>query len=783
MLKFTTLFKKFGCCQIITSVTRPGKYRSSCIDWIVTNSNYVSEAGVSDIMISDHYAVHCVKKKKREHVEYVHHYLRNYKLYNAENFVNLFRHRLSQIDYFEIDDPNVFRHHIYSIAINILEVMCPFRRYKQREIPTPWIIPDIYREIRIRSQIVRLFNRTRSNLTLTLLRRQRNKVNGMIENAKRDYIITSLRKNSRNPRKFWRIINNMLKGTAEKSQTTQFIDPDTNNPIQDGLQSDFLNSYFCNISRRLGLSNEPIIDPEITNDLDGMYGVIDDVFELSEDEILTAELEMIVKDIDVSKSSCVHGISTLICKHIMTNFSNEISYIYRQSTKLAIFPEQWSKGCITVIPKSGRSSDPSNWRPITQTSIFAKAFEKLVYRRMNFYLEANQILTPFQYGFRPQRSTQQSVFDFLKFVYSSLNNKKLFSAICLDVSKAFDCLNHDVLLFKLSKMGFSPLTLSWFKSYLSRTQVVKFNEVTSTVLPIITGIGQGTILGPLLFILYINDIVQSKGNLMINMYADDCILFKSVNNWNHMSDLIQSDLNNINAWCTRNRLQLSHKKSKVLLIGSSNKLGHVDYNIRIKLDNIPLEFVDNYKYLGITIDKNMDLTCLLSTVKKSVSNHLFKLRKLRKFITQDCAIIIYKQTILPLLDYSGFLINSCNISDRNELQVLQNDALRTCFNVRRRDRMSIKLMHKNANLLSLDQRRKMQLLSLMFIHKTNHAVQRRFDRATRAADRYTFYLERYKNVKYKNSPYYKSSELWDSLPLMTINCDNVFEFRQHLKKR
>ena len=212
-------------------------------------------------------------------------------------------------------------------------------------------------------------------------------------------------------------------------------------------------------------------------------------------------------------------------------------------------------------------------------------------------------------------------------------------------------------------------------------------------------------------------------------------------------------------------------------------MNSVDYGSKIELDNTPLNFVNCYKYLGITIDKNMDLTGHFSIVKKTVTNHLFRLRKIRKFINQDCAVLIYKQTILPLLDYSGFLLNSCNVSDRHDLQILQNDALRTCYNVNRRDRLSIRKMHHDANLLSLDHRRKMQLLSLMFIHKMNNNVQRPILRATRGADRYRFNLERYNNVKYKNSPYYKGSELWDTLPLTTVDCDSVFEFKQLLKKR
>ena len=632
-------------------------------------------------MISDHYAVHCIKKKKREHVEYVYRYLRNYTLYNVENFVNLFRLHLARVNFFEIDDPNILWQHIHSIALDILEIMCPYRRYKQRAFPSPWLTPEIYREIRIRTRLVKMFNCSRTNLLLTMMRRQRNKVNGLIESAKRSYILNSLRRNTKNPRKFWRIINDMLKGTSNMSQSVQFQDPDTDTPVPDGSQSDFLNSYFCNISQRLGLSSDPEIDPESVNGLHDFYGEIDSLFDLSEDEILGPELEDIVKTIDISKSSCVEGISTLICKHIMTHFSNEISYLFRRSITSGIFPTEWSKGCITVIPKSGRLSDLSNWRPITQTSIFAKTLEKLVHHRMISYFDENLILSPYQYGFRTQRSTQQSIFDFLKFVYSSLNNKKLFCAICLDVCKAFDCINHDVLLFKLSKIGFSQSSLAWFKSYLTRTQVVKFNDVTSGILPIITGIGQRTILGPLLFIFYINDIIIAKGNLMINIYADDCILFKSGNNWDSMIDLIQPDLDNIVLWCKRNRLKLSQNKSKVLLIGSLNKLRNVDYATMVNLDNVPLNFVECYKYLGITIDKTMDLTKQLSLVKKTVMNHLFKLRKICKYINQECAVIIYKQTILPVLDYSGFLLHSCNVSDRHDLQILQNDALRTCYNV------------------------------------------------------------------------------------------------------
>ena len=156
--------------------------------------------------------------------------------------------------------------------------------------------------------------------------------------------------------------------------------------------------------------------------------------------------------------------------------------------------------------------------------------------------------------------------------------------------------------------------------------------------------------------------------------------------------------------------------------------------------------------------------------------------KIRNNINTECAVTIYKQTILPLLDYSGFLLISGNVSDRNDLQTYQNDALRVCFNVRLRDRISIVQMHRRAKLLSLEQRRQVQLLNLMFIFKLKYdGVRRVHARNTRATDIYSFTRERYHNNKYKNSPFYKGALIWDSLHVDIRRSVNLNEFRKALK--
>ena len=268
----------------------------------------------------------------------------------------------------------------------------------------------------------------------------------------------------------------------------------------------------------------------------------------------------------------------------------------------------------------------------------------------------------------------------------------------------------------------------------------------------------------------------------VNMYADDCILFISGNDWSKMKLKMQPELNGIHEWCDTNKLQLNVKKCKTLLIGSRSKLSKVDFTKYLKIGDNILHFVDKYKYLGTIIDKEMNLTALLSDLKKTVLHKLYVLRKLRPYITEKCAISIYKQTILPHFDYVGFMLLSCNKSDCDDLQIIQNDALRTCYNVKRRDRLSISNMHKRSKLLSLQQRRTMQLLSLMFLHKKDPINLKIPARNTCAAERTEFHVERFQNLKYKNSPFYIGAEIWNSLDINLVNADCLFQFKKGLSK-
>ena len=173
----------------------------------------------------------------------------------------------------------------------------------------------------------------------------------------------------------------------------------------------------------------------------------------------------------------------------------------------------------------------------------------------------------------------------------SLNNKKIFGAACLDISKAFDCINHKLLLAKLVKFGLSNGSINWFKSYLDRTQQLTYNGSTSKTISVNSGIGQGTIIETIIFLIYINDIVLTLPDVHINMYADDCILYSTGNTWDQVFNRVRVALTIFDNWCLRNRMVLNAAKSKCLIIGRRTKLSRIDYYTKLAVRGISLDYV------------------------------------------------------------------------------------------------------------------------------------------------------------------------------------------------
>ena len=317
-----------------------------------------------------------------------------------------------------------------------------------------------------------------------------------------------------------------------------------------------------------------------------------------------------------------------------------------------------------------------------------------MYNRLLDFVTNNEIFSPYQYGFRPNRSTYMAINDLSCKITSDLDNKHYSLGIFLDLSKAFDTLNHDILLDKLYAYGIRGLANSWIKNYLSgRKQYVSYNNTNAAFNDIVCGVPQGSILGPLLFLLYINDLPLSSPSSHFIIFADDTNILFSHEDPVQLEKLINTELKEISNWFKLNKLSLNIDKTNFMIF--KNKYNNKPMpDFKIEIDNKHIEQVDTTKFLGILIDNNLTWKAHTSHITKIVSKYNGIIRKVRPFLNSESLHTLYNTLILPYLTYCTIVWGDKNNSNLNSLFITQKKIVRTCTN-------SLWLVHTTPLFISL----------------------------------------------------------------------------------
>ena len=249
-------------------------------------------------------------------------------------------------------------------------------------------------------------------------------------------------------------------------------------------------------------------------------------------------------------------------------------------------------------------------------------------------------------------------------INTKLNMKEKTVALFIDFKKAFDCVQYSVLLQKLKNMGFSQQTVQWMNDYLTdRKQKTYANGTTSDLNTITQGVPQGSILGPLLYILYANDIEQNILKSKVTFYADDTVIYASHKKPKIAMKKVQKDLNRLQKWCDKNGLFINPKKTKFMIV-SNRKFDFKNTKHVLKMNSEELQRVPTYTYLGITLDEHLSYEAHTKSIISKVSGKVLQLRKIRSFISSKAALLIYKNMILPILEYGDIYQQQWN-SEKN----------------------------------------------------------------------------------------------------------------------
>ena len=500
------------------------------------------------------------------------------------------------------------------------------------------------------------------------------------------------------------------------------------------------------------------------------------------DTIVVDRLELLklLKDLNTTKSSAIENLSSRLVKDSLVCLIDQFLFLVNLSFRTGTFPTDCKKAIIIPLPKDGDLSNCNNYRPISLLPVPGKIIEKIYHSRLMSYLEDNHILTDKQGGFRKNNSTINTVANFTHEIYSAVNNHEISLTTFIDFSKAFDTVNHEILLAKLKLLGIKNNNFSWLENYLTdRKQCTLVAGTTSEFMKITCGVPQGSILGPLLFLLYVNDMPDVVKDSSIYLYADDTVLLNYGKNMINVKNDMQRDLGKIASWCGRNKLSLNIKKTKNMLFGSRHKLKRTKCD-KLQINDAKLEFVSQYKYLGVILDSNLAFTKHLNNVIRIVSHKINLLAKVRRYLDNRASLLIYKTMILPYFDYGDILFMKSQKHLLSKLDHLQKRALKMCLHIT--GDVPENILLTSADVAHLGRRREAHILNYMYKNKEKEELLDMKNVNTRSRVAPLFKTVIPSCEKYKNSALYHGAILWNMLTVNIRNIDSFDSFKAHQKK-
>ena len=397
--------------------------------------------------------------------------------------------------------------------------------------------------------------------------------------------------------------------------------------------------------------------------------------------IVEEEVIKIIYKFNQNKSAGHDDIGNFIVKRIAKEISVPLTLIFNTSISTGIVPDELKIAKVIPIYKKDSPEVFSNYRPVSVLPCFSKILERLVFNRCMNYLDTHDILNKKQFGFRCNHSTYMAILELVDKISMAVENNETTAGIFLDLSKAFDTIDHNILLYKLEYYGFRGKVLKWFTDYLyNRKQYVLYNSYKSEYKNILCGVPQGSILGPLLFILYVNDITNTSNVLEFVLFADDTTITYSHSDIISKFDMINSELQEVTNWFKANKLSVNASKTNYMLLGTNHKLSRLDENASIILDNTHLKRVNDTKFLGVTIDENLNWTNHIETISKNISRGVGIINKLKHFVPEGVLYSLYCTLILPYINYGIIAWGSSNKSNLDRILKLQKKSVRIIFN-------------------------------------------------------------------------------------------------------
>ena len=662
----------------------------------------------------------------------------------------------------------------------LLDKHAPLKKPSKKQIKRqnkPWITQGIIKSVgKKRSLFVKLKKLKSKNKNTDEIHKKykyyTDTINKLKRKCKKDYYQNYFNENSANSRKLWTGINKLL-NRGKKKQGTIFLEE--NGLISDPFKvANKFNDYYLSIADKL-CEKIPKVNNKFQDFLKNPNRNNLTLKETTPDEIVK-----IINDLDGKKSGDIFNISPDLVKLNAQVNSQILTIIFNQSIQEGCFPTAMKTAKILPLHKGDSVLSVGNYRPISLLPIFSKIFERLIYNRLIEFITANNILTELQFGFQRNKSTEQAVAS----IISALNQDKILgnSSYCifLDFAKAFDTVNHEILLAKLNHYGISGISHTLLKCYLSnRSQQTEINGILSDSGIIKHGVPQGSVLGPLLFLLYINDIRESSNILKFFLFADDTTVYYSDKTDPNTENLLNQELSKVSTWLAANKLSLNVKKSNFLHF-HNNKRKHKP-TINLKLNGIDVEEKEVTKYLGVLIDNKLSWKPHIECVKTKLARGNGMISKIRYYVNDLCLLNLFYSFIQSHVNYNLINWSSTYPSYLNAIDLKIKSAVRMIsFKNKYEHSRPLYLKHNILPLNELIKHKKANLLWKICHGYIKRPLSQYFAHNIRNPLR--FNIPNPNNDLEKNQLIYSSIKYWNSIPLSIRNTSTLNSFNEKHKK-
>ena len=682
---------------------------------------------------------------------------------------------------------NTFR----ELFTGVLDQVAPQKEIRVKQRTEPWMTAEILNLIKERDHFLSLHKKYKKHEHYKQYCYLRNKVQREVKSAKSSYFTNKIEENRNEPKKLWEQLKNL--GYKDKAQDTKIV-LNIYNQLCHDLKTivNHFNSFFTNVASEL-VKKLPSAK--------GFYNTTSNLFvnffkkrnpsnkklilkEVSEDFVFKE-----LSSLNISKSTGLDEIPARFIRDGAHIIKTPITAIINQSIISGVVPQSMKYARVKPLYKKNSPLEVGNYRPVSILSIVSKILERSVYKQVIDFLQENNMLYDLQSGFRSKYSTDTCLIYLLDYIRSN-NAKGLYTGmIMLDLQKAFDTVDHNILCNKLKVMGIE--SIDWFKSYLSdRVQFVSCNNTMSEAMNVSCGVPQGSILGPLLFLTYVNDMSISIDNeCKLILYADDSAILFSHRDPNIISDKLGNVLESCSDWLIDNKLSLHLGKTECMLFGPPRKIKQIS-EFCVKCYDHVIKSTDYVKYLGVYIDKYLNCERIISSIVQKVNGRLKFLYRNAKCLDSRSRMTLTTALIQCYFDYScSAWYSSIGKGMAKKLQVLQNKVVRFILGLGSRDSVNCQVLDQ-VNMLSVENRVKQ--LRLNHVYNIHHGKAPSYLSAgfhlnhsnTRSTTNINYCVPN-TSICGKNSFLYHAILDWNSLPISVKNTAEKSSFKsavkQHLK--